>query len=174
MKKKMPIEKKVKLIYSGELIFISIVLLLIGILKMVDIIPTNPTRLLVYNIITMIGGVVLLGDFLWATFSKKRRANVCYLDKWLALPAGLYLIIFDIICFVKSSSLDSKFSTYSIGIVLIYIGAIYIFEGIYHWYHLTPQLQKAIEEEINNQKIETVIVEDKVEDNKEDNQNTQE
>ena len=160
MKNKMPIEKKVKLIYSGELILIALVVLVIGILKLVDIIPTNPTRLLVYNIITIIGGAVLLGDFCWAIFSKKRRPKVSLLDKCLALPAALYLIAFDIVCFIQGASINDRFVVYSIGLVLVYIGAIYIFQGIYHYFHLTPQLLEAIKEEEERELEESKVEEE--------------
>ena len=151
MKNKMSTEKKTKLFYSGELLLIAVVAIVIGILKLVGVIETKPTRLLVYNIITIAGGAFLIFDFCWALFSKKRRPNVSFLDKSLAFPPAVYLIVFDIICFVQGSNVNDMLVVYSVGLVLLYLGAIYIFEGIYHWFHLTPQLQKAIEEELKEE-----------------------
>lgn len=145
-KKKMPIEKKVKLIYSGELLLISVVFLVIGILKLTNVLGTNPTRLFIYNIITTVGFVYIVGDFIWTMISKKKRQKSCLIDKFLVLPVGLYLIVFDIICFVEGENINTDFVKYSVGIVLLYLAVVYIFQGIYHYHKLTPQLLEAIEE----------------------------
>ena len=60
---KLSIEKKTKLIYSGELLLIAVVLIVFAILKILGIIPTNPTRLLIYNILTTVGGASFIFDF---------------------------------------------------------------------------------------------------------------
>ena len=65
MKKKLSLETKTKLIYSLELIAIAVVLIVFAILKLTGIVPTKPTRLFVYNIITTIGGAYFIFDFIW-------------------------------------------------------------------------------------------------------------
>ena len=69
----MKTETKVKLIYSGELVVIAIIAAVIAILKLTGVIPTNPTRLLIYNIITLAGGLWFIIDLVWTLKSEKRR-----------------------------------------------------------------------------------------------------
>lgn len=151
--KKMDTEKKVKLIYSGELILIALVALVIGVLKLVGIIDTKPVRLLVYNIISLIGAVLYLGNFIWALVSKTKRAKSCMLDMIISLPALLYIAGFDIYCFIVGKDfVNNEIVKYSVGLVLIYLAVDYIFQGIYHYFVLNPQLKMAIEEELENEK----------------------
>ena len=148
-KKKLSEETKVKLIYCGELAIIAIVVIVIGALKLAGVITTKPTRLLVYNIITTLGGVWVITDLIWAIASQKRRAKVCMLDKLMTLPVGLYLLVFDVICFInKAQGLEPNdlLVRLSVGIVLLYIGIIYCFQAVYHYYHPVPQMLEAIEE----------------------------
>ena len=148
-KQKLSEEAKVKLIYCGELALISVVVIVIGVLKLAGVIATKPTRLLVYNIITTLGGVWLITDLVWSLVSPKRRTKSCLMDKFMALPVGLYLLVFDTICFIhKAQGLepDDLLVKLSVGIVLLYIGAIYIFQAIFHYFHPVPQMLEAIEE----------------------------
>ena len=148
-KKKLSPETKVKLIYCGELLIIALIVIVVGALKLSGVIATKPTRLLVYNIITTVGGTWLIFDLVWALVSKKRRPKVCLLDKFLALPVGLYLFVFNTICFIdKAQGLTTNdlLVRLSVGIVLLYIGLIYIFEAIYHYFYPVPQMLEAIEE----------------------------
>ena len=81
MANKLSEEKKVKLIYSGELIIIAIVFLVIGILRLVGVIQTSEKRLLIFNIITTLGGAWMIIDLVWALASERRRKksfNNCY------------------------------------------------------------------------------------------------
>lgn len=148
-KKKLSEETKVKLIYCGELAIIAIVVIVIGALKLSGIIATKPTRLLVYNIITTLGGVWLITDLIWALASPKRKARSCLMDKLMVLPVGLYLLFFDILCFIdkaKGVTTDDLLVRLSVGIVLLYVGVVYIFQAIYHYFKPIPQMLEAIEE----------------------------
>lgn len=145
----MDVEKKVKLIYSGELIVIAVILLVIGILKLIGTIETKPTRLFVYNIITSVGAIWFIIDLIWTINSPKRRKSSSLLDKSLVMPACAYLMFFDIWCFVhKAQNLDVNdlLVKISIGSVLVYIGVVYAFLGLYHYKHPLPSLVEAIEE----------------------------
>ena len=53
MKKKLDALTKAKLIYSGELIIIAVIFLVVAILKLTGVIPYNSTRHLVFNWITL-------------------------------------------------------------------------------------------------------------------------
>ena len=140
----MNIEKKTKLIYSGELIAIAVVAFVIGLLKLLSIIPTNSGLHLAFHIITLIGSVWVITDFFWTLFNKKRRAKNSLMDKIMALPLAIYMISFDIagLVVVRTESY------YQIGVpmALFYLSCVYVFQGIYHYYHPIPLIEEAIEE----------------------------
>lgn len=145
--------KRTKLIFLAEYIFIGLVLLTLGLLRILDVIPFNSTRLLVYNIITTVGAAYLIFDFIWVIVSKKKKEKACMLDKILTLIPGLYLVVFNIICFAKLYD-SLGFYQYSVGAVLLYAGLASLFMGIYHHYRPTKQILEAIDEIIQESKKE--------------------
>lgn len=146
MKKKLDALTKAKLIYSGELIIIAIVFLVIAILKITKVIPTNETRHLIINWITLFGGLWVITDFIWALVSKKRRPRISLLDKCLHLPAGLYMVTFDLYCIISQTK-DANILRFGFPIAILYLCACYIFEGFYHFYHPVPGILAAVVEE---------------------------
>ena len=144
--KKLTFEEKTKLAFSIEYIVIALIALVIGVLKLIGVIPTKPVRLLVYNIISMAGAVYMIADMIWYACSEKKRKRTAIIDKVLASPAFLYLMGFDIYCFIYYGRADDMLVRYSIGIVLIYVAVIYIFLGIYHYKHPSPQIVQAIKD----------------------------
>ena len=147
MKEKMPIEKKTRLIFLGEYLLIAAIALVVGILKMAGVIPTKPTRLLIYNIISIVGAAYLAFDLIWYMISAKKRARTDLLDKLVVLPVLLYLVGFDIYCFINyGKPMWDIFVVMSIGSALVYIAIIYIFLGIYRYKHPSKQIQEAIKE----------------------------
>lgn len=154
MKKKLDALTKAKLIYSGELIIIAIIFLVIAILKITKVIPTNETRHLVINWITLFGGLWVITDFIWALASKKRRPKISLLDKCLHLPAGLYMVTFDLYCIISQTK-DESILRFGFPIAIMYLCACYIFEGFYHFYHPVPGILAAVtEEEVPDDKEE--------------------
>ena len=141
----MKAEKKIKLIYSIELIAIAIIALVIAILRMVGVMKPSSTRLLVYNIITTLGGIWIIADLIWCLLSPRRKAKNCLLDKFIILPLGLFLLGFDIYCFV-TKEVAEPLVIYGVSGALIYLAVIYVFLGIYHYFIPVPQIQEAIEE----------------------------
>ena len=141
----MSIEKKNKLIYSGELIIIAIVFLVIGILELLKIIKLSDNFQLIFKILTLVGASWVFTDFFWTIFSKKRKARNSLLDKIMMLPLAVYLVVFDIIGFCIAKPYDY----YQIGVPLafFYIACAYIFQSIYHYYNPIPLILEAIEEE---------------------------
>lgn len=139
-KEKMSLEKKVKLIYSGELLFFAIVFFAIATLEILGIIGKREIILIIFNWVTIFGGTWMIADFIWLLCSIKRRKKNSILDKALLVPAGLYLITFDIICFTKAPFVTLEFRRLMMGIVFYYFGAVYVFQGIYHWFHPIPSL----------------------------------
>lgn len=145
MKKNLDALTKAKLIYSGELIIIAIVFLVIAILKFTGVIGYNETRHLVLNWITIFGGTWVIVDFFWGLLSKKRRPKISLLDKALHLPAGIYLVAFDLFCIITRPE-DPMIYRCGFPIAISYLCLCYIFEGIYHFYHPVPAILDAVME----------------------------
>ncbi len=141
----MDIEKKNKLIYSGEFILIALVFLILGILEILKVIIIGNNFQLIFKIVTLVGATWLVTDFFWTLLNKKRRAKECLLDKYIMLPMALYLYAFDIYGFI----VQPAYEYYQIGIPIafFYVSCAYIFQGIYHYYKPVPLILEAIEEE---------------------------
>ena len=162
-------EKKIKLIFAVELIVIALIALVIGVLRLTNVIGNSERRLLIYNWITIFGGAWIVIDFVWLLFSEKRRKKNSLLDKCLNLPLGIALIVFDIICFANNSE-PSDFTRIAVSVLLFYIAADYLFQGIYHYYKPLPVVLQAIEE-AKKQPIEAeIITENPPEEQKQDKQ----
>ena len=140
---------KAKLIYSGELMLFALVFITLAILKVVGVIKYNEIRATIFNWVTIFGGSWIIADFIWAVVDKKRQKRIALIDKIIHAPAGVYLITFDLYCFIVQP--DETVYKYGIPIVLAYLGLCYIFEGIYHFKYPIPGL---IEEEENNNQQE--------------------
>lgn len=130
---------KAKIIYTVELGLFAVVFLVLGILFIVGVIIANTWKQVLFLYATLIGGILLVADFLWATISRKRRKKVSLLDKSLLFPIALLLIAFDI--YVLAVKLeDPLIFQYVIGADFLYLTVIYTVEAIYHWYHPVPGL----------------------------------
>ena len=156
-KKKMDPEKKMKLIYSIELLVFSVVFLVLGILEMSNVIHISARYSLIFRWVTIFGGCWVLIDFFWAFFSKKRQKRVAIIDKIILLPLGLYLITYDIIGFALNPNIETTYAFYQFGMSgpFIYIACVYIFEGIYHWYHPVPGLLDGLNEKDKGEVVDT-------------------
>ena len=142
MKKKMDFATKAKLIYSGELLIIAIVFIVVSILKLTNVFKYNETRSLIFNWITIFGGAWVIADLIWAIVDKKRQKRICLIDKIIHAPAGIYFIAFDLYCLIVRPG--EVFYQRAIPVVLLYLAVCYIFESIYHFKYPIPGL---IEEE---------------------------
>lgn len=174
MKKKMDPLTKMKLIYSGELIVVSLIILVIGVLELTLVIHLKDTVINIFNWITIFGGSWIIIDFLWTIFSPKKRAKSCLLDKSVVFPLGIYLVAFDIISFTGTFDkvIDYDFYRFGISAALLYIFVAYTFQGIYHWFHPLPSLVAELEKEQQEQAEKEVLkekTETSQEENKEDN-----
>ena len=149
MKKADP-HRKIKLVYSGELLLFAILFLVFGILKMTKVMGYNETRRIVFNWITLFGSAWVITDLIWGLASKTRRQRICLLDKFLTLPVGLFIMAFDFVSLIAKPANDN-FYIYSIGGVFLYISAIYFFQAIYHYFKPIPGLLEDEEDEQNIQ-----------------------
>ena len=145
MKKKMDDFTKAKLIYSGELLLFGVAFLVVAILKMTGIIPHNATRQIIFNWITLFGGTWLIVDLIWALVDKKRQKRIALIDKIIHVPAGIYLIAFDLYCLIGHPS-DPRVFQFGMPIALSYLCLCYIFEAFYHYKYPVPGLLNAVEE----------------------------
>ena len=145
-KEKMSIEKKTKLIYSGELVLFAIIFFVIATLEVLGVIGKREIMMIIFNWITIFGGTWMLVDFFWTLFSKKRRKKNSLLDKAMLVPAAIYVITFDILCFCQLSFITIEFRRLMMGILFYYFGACYLFQGIYHYFFPVPAVVNAIEE----------------------------
>ena len=150
MKEKMSAEKKSILAYSIELLIFSVVFITLGVLKLTGVIPHNDTRRVVFNWITLVGGTIGIGDFIWYCFSKRRRARNFLPDKLAVLALAIFMITYDLICLIGGNPSDD-FCKYMLGGAICYVGVIYLFQGIYHYFKPLPgyleDIRKAIAED---------------------------
>ena len=131
--------KKMKLIYSGELLLFAVIFLVVAILKLTGVMVYIEKRRIVFNWITIFGGLWGIIDFVWGAVSKKRRARICLLDKALLLPLVLFIETFDFISLIAKPENES-FYVISIGCAFLYITVIYTFQAIYHYFKPIPGL----------------------------------
>ena len=146
-------ETRFKLFYSGELILIAIVFLVLGILELLKVIVLSDNFQLFFRILTLVGASWLTFDFFFTLLNKKRRKNKGMLDKSLMLPLAIYLYSFDIAGFV----VNRPYEYYQIGVPMafFYISCVYIFQGIYHFFRPTNEVLEALLED------EEILLEEK-------------
>ena len=137
-------EKRIKMIYSGELLVFAVVFIVLGILELLAVIKLSERFQLIFKIITLVGATWLIADFVWVMVSPRRKAKNSVMDKAMMLPLAVYLYTFDIIGFV----LQPGYGYYQVGVpaAFIYISCVYAFQGIYHYYHPIPTVLEMIEE----------------------------
>ena len=136
--------RKVKLIYSGELLLFGIVFLTLGILELLAVIKLSTRFQLIFKILTLFGATWLVADFIWVLVSPRRKKKNCVMDKAMMLPLAVYLYVFDILGFV----LKPGYGYYQVGVpaAFFYIACAYAFQGIYHYYHPVPSVVEMIED----------------------------
>ena len=102
---------------------------------------------------------------------KKRQKRVALIDKCIHLPAGLYLISFDLYCLITQPSIDSPICRFGVPIVLTYLCLCYAFESIYHFKYPVPGLldiEKQENQVVSEQDAEIIDNNEPDETNKED------
>jgi len=144
-KEKMSDEKKLKLVYSGELMVFAVVFGVLGILFLCGVISPADWKRYLFTYVTLVGGTWLIVDIIWALASKKRRAKVCLLDKFLVTPVAPVLISFSIYCIINGCNETLPYR-YFIGGDLTYLSLVYIFMAIYHYFKPTAQMLEIIKE----------------------------
>lgn len=137
-------EKRIKMIYSGELLVFAVIFIVLGILELLAVIKLSDRFQLIFKIITLVGATWLIADFVWVMLSPRRKAKNAVMDKAMMLPLAVYLYVFDILGFV----LKPGYGYYQVGVpaAFFYIACAYAFQGIYHYYHPVPSVVEMIED----------------------------
>ena len=135
---------KYKKIFFLEYLAIAAVLILIGFLRLFNVMEFSETRLLVYNIITLVGVAYLIFDLIWNLRPAKRR-DFSLIDKLPPLLIGMFLLVFDILTLSKIL-VDIVIIKYCIVAVLLAAGCYAIFMGFYHYKKPQKMLYEAVEE----------------------------
>lgn len=146
-KKKLDDLTKMKLIYSGELIVIAIVALIIGILQLCNVLEVKELFRNIFNWVTIFGSSLLIITSIYSLASKKRRKKVSLFDKITLFPLAIYILVIDIICFSNYGNLDQSFYQTYIPITLVLLSIVYIAQGIYHWFYPLKSLIDELEQE---------------------------
>lgn len=144
-KKKLTELEKAKAIYTTELVVFAALFLILGVLFVARVISAIDWKQTLFVYATLIGGVLLIADFLWAVISKKRRRRIALIDKILLFPVALALLIFDI-CALALKIEDPVVFGLVIGIDFIILASIYVFEAAWHWFYPVPGLIDGPEE----------------------------
>lgn len=176
MKKKLDDLTKAKLIYSGELLLFSLIFITLGILFLTGVIAIRDYKKWLFPILTLIGAIWVITEFIWILASPKKRAKSCLIDKILLLPSALTFLGCDTYVLIKmiinpSTTEFSVFFPLYIGITILYLAAVYLFQAIYHFYRPLPILVEAAREDALNEQKEA---EEKSESEKEDKQSQEE
>ena len=140
--------KKAILFYSIELFVFAAIFLVIGILRITQVLtPWNKSdnSRLIPTIITLVGGVLVIGNFIWTLVSKKHRKMTAIQDVAMTLPIGLAFIVIDIIYFINKDLIGYQAYNAIVGGAFCYLGAIYIFQGVYHYFHPLTAIIEAAE-----------------------------
>ena len=137
--KKLDEVTKVKLIYSGELVFFAIVFIVLGILQMVDVIVLKEGFLNVFKFLTLVGAAYFIYDFVTSFTNKKKREKVCFVDKFSTIFIPPYVITLDILLFSNNEFVWDN-PKFFIAPLFFALAAVYIFQGIYHWFYPLKEL----------------------------------
>ena len=156
--------KKYRMIFFIEYLAIAAILILIGFLRAFDVMTYSENRLLVYNIITLIGVAYLIFD-LWWNLRPKKRKDFSSVDKIPPMFIGAFLLVFDILVLSKSVT-DMYFIKYSVVAVLFAAGLYSTFLGFYHYKKPQKMLLEAVEEAYQEQLAELEAEQKKEEENK--------
>ena len=141
-KKKLDDLTKIKIMLLVEYLIFVAVFAVLGTLFLTGVIQVAEWKRYVFTYVTLAGGVWIITDFFWTTFSRIRRAKNCLLDKILLLPVGLALVSYDIYAITQGCAETLPYR-YVIGINLLIIAVIYLFQAIFHWFKPIPAVIEA-------------------------------
>lgn len=136
--------KKYQRMFFLEYLIIALILFAVGFLRLFDVLAFSSTRLLVYNIITLVGVAYIIFDLFW-NLRKDKRAYFSPVDKIPPLVLAMFLLVFDILTLSKII-IDTEVIKYCVVAVLFYAGAFACFMGFYHYKKPQKMVLDTIEE----------------------------
>lgn len=145
-KKKLDDYTKVKLIYSGELIFFAIVFLVLAILQTVQVIKLSERFLNIFKFVTLFGFAYFTYDIITTFAIKTKREKVCLVDKCSTIILPPYILTIDILLFTGNEFVWNN-PRFFITPLFFYISLVYAFQGIYHWFKPLKELFEDEEKE---------------------------
>ena len=180
--------KKVKLIYTAELLIFVAVAAVLSVLFFIEVLPASLAKARIFSVVTTVGFGYLVFDLIWSIMSPKHRKSAPIIDKCLTLPLALFFIGFDIYIYINNwgDTINFVLFRYVLGGIFAYVAAIYTFQAIYHYKYPLPSLiesslkaaeeAKAIEAEeailrekeeaAKQEEVVEEVVEEVIEDNK--------
>lgn len=165
MSKKQPMEplKQAKLVYSGELMLFSIAFIVLGILRLCGVISPSGTMRDVFLWITLVGGFLVIGNFIWTLVSPKHRKTITILDASLTLPVALFFISMNLYQLIAGKVDQGIYNIY-MGIIFVYFGCDYMFQSIYHYYKPVQAIIDAVKLDAKMQREQEEKEKEKAED----------
>lgn len=142
---------KTKLIYCVELLVFVVLALVLALLHITGVRSVVEWKRWLVTIGTLVGAVLIPGDWIWLLCSPKRRKKVSYFDKFLTLPVPFFMVPWDIYVLTTTAQQGSIMAVgeesfrYVLSIALFYLSAVYLAMAIYHWFKPAPALLIALE-----------------------------
>ena len=146
--------KKANKFYIIELLVIAVIIIVLATLKITGVIGQGQNFRHVFNIITLVGSLWIVSEFIWMLLSKKKRRRNSMFDKVSLLPFAIAMIVFDIICLINWTASQIEYFSVFVSIAFYYIAVVYIAQAIYHYKHPIPMIIQAALEELEEKKVE--------------------
>lgn len=140
--------KKANKVYIIELLVIAVVIIVLATLKLTGVIGQSQRFRHIFSIITTVGFVWIMTDFILMFMSKRHRKRNSMFDKVSLLPFAIALITLDIICFINWNVETIEFFSIYVSIAFYYAAAIYIVQAIYHIKHPLPSIIAIANEDV--------------------------
>ncbi len=132
-KKKLDEVTKTKLFYSGELVIIAIALIVVGILQVVGVMNFSETFLHIFKFLALAGMCYFIFEIVTIIKIPKKRENVCWVDKCTVLVIPPYTFTLSMLLFFGNEFVWSNPKLFLVPLIF-YLAAVYLFQGIYHWF----------------------------------------
>ena len=151
-KKKLDDVTKTKLIYSGELLIFAIAFIVIGTLQAFGIMNMSEGFLNVFKFLTLVGVAYFIFDFVTTFTNKKKKENACWVDKFSTIILPPYILTIDILLISNNEYVWTNYKFFIVPLIY-YLGAVYLFQAIYHWFVPLKALFEDEEENSGNDKV---------------------
>ena len=143
---------KAKLIYSGILVIFAIAFIVIATLQVVGVMNMSEGFLNVFKFLSLVGVAYFVFDIVTTFTNKKKREKACLVDKFSTIIIPPYILVFDILLLANNEFAWNNYKYFTVPFIY-YLGAVYLFQGIYHWFFPPKELFEDIEEKKDDDKV---------------------